>query len=134
MKKLGIFTIGILLLTIVFSSCKECITCEIQGNTVDTVFIDNYFKQYDELCGTSDEVEARKRDVEFAAENRVCGKYFIVTLELDTIDSLILCGNRYWLEDYLDSVLLEANIDTIIKIKEDTFFYNPASFDCSYGN
>jgi len=134
MKKLRIFIICLTFLSIFNTSCKECITCKIQGNTVDTIFIDNFYKEYDEFCGSSEEVDARKRDVEFAAENRVCGKYYIVTLELDTIDSLILCGNRFWLQDYLDSILLNTDIDTIIKIKEDTFFYNPATFECSSGN
>lgn len=133
--------IRILLLSLVglsffFTSCTKCITCQIQGHSLnDSIYADNSVIDYEEFCGTLTELEAFEGDVKFNAENRACVSYTIRKYATDEVLATFhSCGGIIQLEafkNYLEEDVLNtsyAGQDVYLRLE--ATLPNPGTYSC----
>ncbi len=135
MKKLVLFSSVSILLLLSLSSCKECIKCEIIGNSIDTIsLIDNVKVDYDEFCGSSSEAEAFRNDVQYSAEHHFCKIYSIRKIaNSEVLATFVNCGGISETSNFehgLDSILTNVYSDQDATWVVDTIISNPASWKC----
>ncbi len=135
MKKLILFLSVSILLLLALSSCKECIKCEIIGNSIDTIsLIDNTKKEYDEFCGSSSETQAFRNDVQYSAEHHFCKIYSIRKIaNSQVLATFVSCGGITEISSFehgLDSLLINAYADQDATWVIDTIISNPATWKC----
>ncbi|MCF8295632.1 MAG: hypothetical protein K9I34_06155 [Bacteroidales bacterium] len=121
---------------IIFSSCSQCMSCVISGNSLDdSIYVDTTLVMYDDFCGTLSEVDAFEADVKFESDARYCVTYTIRKFIDDAALAVYTkCGS---LEDiqafkvYLeDDVLNSQYAGQDVYLKLDASVPNPGTYNC----
>lgn len=128
--------LAVLVSSISLTSCTKCITCQIQGHSLnDSIYADIQIIDYEEFCGTMTELEAFEGDVKFNAENRACVSYTIRKYTTDEVlSSFHLCGGIVQLQEfktYLEDEVLNKNYPgQDVYLRLETTIPNPGSYSC----
>jgi hypothetical protein len=122
--------------SLLFTSCTKCITCQIQGHSLnDSTFADTQIIDYDEFCGTLTELEAFEGDVKFNAENRACVSYTVRKYSTDEVLSTFhACGGINQLQEfktYLEEEVLDGTyVGQDVYLKTEVTVPNPGTYSC----